>query len=99
MSVNALAHFFFFKDLFIFEKESGGKGQKEREKESQVDSTPSAEPGVGLNLMTSRSQSELKPRVRHSTNWSTYVPIHCSIFKVIVDFKSLPWGSLGGSAV
>ena len=41
---------------------------RERERESQADSALSTEPDLGLNLMTLRSQSELKPRVGCSTD-------------------------------
>ena len=42
----------------------GAKGQREKERESQADTTPSTEPDVGIDLMTLGSQPELQSRVR-----------------------------------
>jgi len=55
----------FFKDSFIYlrEREHEWEGQKESERESQVDSALSTEPRVELNLRTLRSRPEPKPRV------------------------------------
>ena len=39
------------------------KGQRERERESQVDCALSTEPGLELDLMTLRSRPGPKPRV------------------------------------
>ena len=45
-----------------------GEGQRDRERESQADSTPSGESNMGLDPMTPRSCPELKPRFRHPTD-------------------------------
>ena len=45
-----------------------GRGDGERERESQADSMLGAEPHVGLNLVTLRSRPKLKPRVRCLTD-------------------------------
>ena len=42
--------------------------REEGERESQADFPLSMEPDMGLDLMTLRSQPELKPRIRCSTN-------------------------------
>ena len=49
-----------FKDLLIY---FSGEGQKEKERDSQTVSALSTEPHARLNLMTLRSQPELKARV------------------------------------
>jgi len=68
--------------LFIWERERErertrvhelGEAEGEGERESQADSTLSAEPDVGLDLMTLRSWPELKSRVGRSTDWATQV--------------------------
>ena len=45
------------------EREHKRERQRERERESEADSMLSTEPDIGLNVMTLRSQPELKPRV------------------------------------
>ena len=50
------------------------EGQRERERESEADFILSAEPNVGLDLMTLRSPPEWKPRVGCLTNCATQVP-------------------------
>jgi len=56
----------FFKDfIYLFERK---RKSKREEGEGQADSELSAEPNTGPNLTTPRSQPELKPRVRLSTN-------------------------------
>jgi len=47
---------------------------RERERQSEVDSTLSAEPDVGLDPMTLRSKSELKPRFGCSIDCATQMP-------------------------
>ena len=47
-------------------RESEEEGQRERE--SQADSMLSVKPSAGLNLMTLRSQPELKPRLGRLTD-------------------------------
>ena len=75
------SRFLFFKIcLFIWERvraraharESEEEGQRERE--SQADSMLSVKPSAGLNLMTLRSQPELKPRLGRLTDWTVQVP-------------------------
>ena len=43
---------------------TSGEGE-EGERKSQADPPPSAEPDVGIDLMTVRSRDELKSRVGH----------------------------------
>ena len=65
----------------IYLRERGGKqkGQRMRERESQADSIHAElgaqVPDVGLDPRTLRSQPELKPRVRCSTDGTTQVPL------------------------
>ena len=50
------------------------EGQKKRERGNPKQTPPlSAEPNVGLNLMTLRSWLKPKLRVRHLTDWATQV--------------------------
>ena len=49
-------------------------GRRRRERESQADSMLSAEPKVRLDPRTTRSQPELKPRVRHLIDCTTQAP-------------------------
>ena len=51
------------------------EGQRERERKSQADSTLSVELDVGLDFTTLMSPPALKPRVRHSTDYTTQVLI------------------------
>lgn len=46
------------------------------EGEVQADSGPGAEPSVGLDLTTLITQTEPKPRVRHSTDLVSQPPSH-----------------------
>ena len=72
---------YFFVCLFIWKRERereteraqalGGEGEGENLKET----TLSAEPDVGLNLMTLRSWLEPKSRVRHSAEWAIQVSL------------------------
>ena len=64
--------------IYLFE---GGEGEEEKERWSQADSVLSAEPDVGLDLVTLRSPPELKPRVRHLTNCTTQVPPKTALLK------------------
>ena len=68
--------------MYLFERESKRKARRVRGRgrETSVDSALSVEPNVGLDLMTPRSQCELKPRVRHSTNCAMQVPRLCWAF-------------------
>ena len=76
--------------LFLFEKEEwrlhmhmhtgGRRAEEEGEKESQVGSMFSAEPNMGLDPTTPRSQPELKSRVWHSTNWTTQTPLYFTVW-------------------
>ena len=58
----------------------GAESEGEGERESQADSTPSAEPDVGLYLTTLRPRLEPKPRVECLTNYATQVPQDAVIF-------------------
>ena len=70
------------KDLFIWKKENTrvhGHTHAQwagRSREREKISTQSAEPNVGLDLLTLRSQPKLKPRVRHLTDCDTRCPKH-----------------------
>ena len=59
--------FFFLLNIYSFigERENTSGRGRERERESQADSTLSTEPSVGLDLVTLRSQPELKLRFGH----------------------------------
>ena len=66
--------FLFFKIYFFnleWEYAHKQEGQREREKESQADTTLNAEPRVGPHPMTLRSRPEAKPRVGCSTDCTT----------------------------
>ena len=67
----------------------GWVGQRERERESQAGSTFSTRAPHGLNPITLRSWPELKPRVRHSTDWATPDTLIISFFKC--GFTLLFW--------
>jgi len=56
------------------EQAQSKEGQRERERETLADSVLSAEPGMGLDLGILRSGPELKPRVRHLTDFATQPP-------------------------
>ena len=62
---------------------TSGKGREKRERESQADSVLSTEPDAGLDLISLRSQPELKPRVGQST-----APPKCPKQKGIIKNKS-----------
>ena len=57
---------FFLRFIYYFREKEGKhewKGQREKEKEPQADSSMSTESVTGLHLMTLRPQPERKPRV------------------------------------
>lgn len=64
-----------------------GEGQRERERELQVDSTLSMEPdGDSVNPTTLWSLPEPKPRVGHPTDCATLVPPYHILMYYIVYF-------------
>ena len=67
--------FYFFKIfIYLFIYLFIATRRVERKKESQTDYVLSMEPDVGLDLMTLRSGTEVKSRVRCLTSWATQVP-------------------------
>ena len=81
-SVKPLSHlgcpsFFLFKDFIYFRETAWARGA-EGERDSQADSTPSAEPDRGLDPTTLRSWPEPKPRVRCSTDCHPGAPFPAS---------------------
>ena len=67
---------FFLRKRNLTQKRKGGGAEEEGERESEAGSRPSAEPDVGLYLMTPRSWSwpELISRVSFITNWTIQAP-------------------------
>ena len=70
-----------------------GRAEGEGERASQANSTLSSEANAELNLMTLRSQPELKPRVRCLTDCATQVPLYVPMFKVqhVQFYSTLPF--------
>ena len=87
ISVTWILFFSYFliivKDLFIYfihrtgeGVQTGGKGRRGRERESQADSLPSVDMDVGFNLTALTSWLELKSKVGCFTNEATQEPLY-----------------------
>ena len=73
--------------IYLFQRETErahirvSEGQRGRE--CQADFPWSAEPEVGLDLVTLRQRHELKSKVGHLIDWATQAPLN-SVFKSVI---------------
>ena len=58
--------------IYLFMREREVQRHRQREKQA-----PSRESNVGLDPGSPASGPELKPGVRHLTNWATQAPLYC----------------------
>ena len=77
--------FYFFKIIYLFEREN--KWERQRERESQADSMLRVDPDVRLYLMTPRSGTEQKPRLGHLTDCTTQAPQACFVCAYFIIIK------------